>query len=74
MKFYELTFMDIERGKIRRWKRNKIEIDRFVERWAKRYPMRKLLTTEVVEIPTNFRGLVLKQTMIDWLNENCGGD
>lgn len=67
MKAYELTFIDIERGKIKRWKRNKRQIAKFVNGWKRKYPMRKLMLTVVVEIPDDKDGL------LDWLNDNLGG-
>lgn len=67
MKLYQLTFMDAERGKIVQWKRNKREVSRFVSQWQRRYPLRKLLLNEPIEIPEN------KQAFVDWLNDNCGG-
>lgn len=67
MKVYEMTFMDIERGKIRRWKRNKEHVKWLTQRWADRWPLRKLLLVERIDIPTNKPGL------LKWLNENCGG-
>lgn len=68
MKVYQLTFMDVERGKIRRWKRNKREITRFLKDWEQRWPLRKLLLTESIQIPDN------KDEFLQWLNCNCGGD
>lgn len=67
MKVYQLTFMDAERGKIVRWKRSKRECSRFVKRWEREYPLRKLLLNEPVEIPTD------KTALIEWLNSNVGG-
>lgn len=68
MKLYQLTFMDIERGKITRWKRNKREITRFVRMWKKEFPLRQLLLTEPIEIPDD------KTQFVVWLNANCGGE
>lgn len=69
MKLYQLTFMDTERGKIKRWKRNKREIKRLIMDWEKRFPLRQLVDTEMIE----FRDRD-KQGLVDWLNANCGGD
>lgn len=67
MKVYELVFMDMERGKIKRWKRNKREITTFANAWKREHPLRQLMTTKLIEIPDDKTGL------IDWLNDNCGG-
>jgi hypothetical protein len=58
--------MDIERGKIRRWKRNKREIAKFILYWKKKHPMRELLLNEKITIPDE------KSAFVDWLNDNFG--
>lgn len=68
MKFYELTFMDTERGKIRRWKTSKKAIRALVANWKTRYPLRALLLTTPVEIKGD------KRSVVEYLNQNCGGD
>ena len=67
MVVYQLTFMDMEKGKIVQWKRNKREVARFINNWRKRYPLRTLMLREKIIIPDD------KQGFVDWLNKNCGG-
>jgi len=64
MKIYRLTFADIEHGKVVAWKRNKPEIRKFVNMWKRKFPLRKLMVTERIEVPT------AKQEFVDWLNAN----
>lgn len=68
MKFYQLTFMDYEHGKILRWRSSKKQIATLVARWRKEYPLRGLVLTQAVELERD------KQSIIDYLNENCGGE
>lgn len=63
MKLYQLTFIDAEKGKIVQWKRNKREVQTFVNKWKRTYPLRSLLLTEQIEIPDD------KQGFVDWLNK-----
>lgn len=67
MKLYELTFADLERGTIRRFETNKRDITRLVRNWKKKFPLRKLLLTERIDVPDDKKGFV------EWLNEQIGG-
>jgi hypothetical protein len=64
MVVYRLTFADIEHGKVVAWKRNKPEIRKFVNMWKRKFPLRELVLTDRIEVPT------AKQEFVDWLNAN----
>jgi hypothetical protein len=64
MKTYEIIFADPERGLIRQWKRNKKGVENLVSDWSKAFPLREVMSTKYVEIPTD------KVALIDWLNLN----
>ena len=67
MKVYELTFVDLEHGKIVRWISGKRQIAKLIRDWKQRYPLRKLMDTERIEIPNE------KQAFLEWLNATAGG-
>lgn len=65
MKVYELTFSDPERGFIRQWRRNQKQVASLLDEWADKFPLRKLVTQQYVEVPTD------KTEFVEWLNENA---
>jgi hypothetical protein len=65
MKIYKLTFADLEHGKVIAWKSNKPEIRQLRKQWKQKFPLRELVLTERIDVPTRN-----KSELIDWLNEN----
>lgn len=65
MKIYKLTFADLEHGKVIAWKSNKPEIRKFCKQWKQKFPLRELVLTERIDVPTT------KPEFITWLNANA---
>jgi len=65
MKVYEVSFNCPAQGYIRRWRRNLKQVAELINDWEQTHPLRELITTESVEIPTD------KTEFIGWLNYNA---
>lgn len=65
MKLYELTFVDIEEGTIRRWETNKRGAAALVRKWKKQHPLRRLVLMEPITVPDD------KKNFVAWLNRTA---
>lgn len=66
MKLYRIVYTDLSEGIMVRYKRTKRDAHRMRGEWTRRFPLRRLLSIEAVDIP-GIRSTD-KTAFVNWLN------